>query len=154
MSSSNVKWYAAAFDKAGKRISSSVCSYNPANTTNADKIQSLKDDVISALKKSEIVPAIVEIINADDYDLYAQKNYIRDMATGKPIPYIPPEPTEEEKKTAEAQTTIAEYKPQFNDMKDAMVVALLNNDTDLQEDLKTEYQNLQAEYQNKIGAIA
>lgn len=151
MSSTNVSFYCAAFDKDGKRIASTICNYDPSDSKNADKITKLQDDLKTLLK--DTVPAVVEIITAADYDLYAQKGYVRDEQTGKPIPYIPPEPTVAEKTLSAANTLKNEYTPQIAALKDALATATLAGDTETIEDLKSEYADVTAEYNQKLEAL-
>lgn len=68
--------------------------------------------------------------------------YCRDSSTGKPIVYVPPEPTTEEKQIVEVNTIANKTKAQAEEIKDAMVVAILSGDTALQQELKDEYQAL------------
>lgn len=151
MSSTNVSFYCAAFDKDGKRIASTICNYDPADSKNADKITKLQDDLKTLLK--DTVPAVVEIITADDYDLYAQKGYVRDVQTGKPILYIPPEPTAAEKTLSAANALKNEYTPQIAALKDALATATLSGDNETIEDLKSEYADVTAEYNQKLEAL-
>lgn len=60
--------------------------------------------------------SVVDIISASDYDLYVNgdgKNiYVRDMETGKPKIYIPPEPTKEELQAQALANLESEYNAQ------------------------------------------
>lgn len=151
MNSTNVSFYCAAFDRTGKRIASTICNYDPADSKNADKIKKLQDDLNILLKGT--APDIVEIITAADYDLYAQKGYVRDTESGKPIPYIPPEPTAAEKTLSAANTLKNEYTPQIAALKDALATATLAGDNETIEDLKSEYADVTAEYNQKLEAL-
>lgn len=151
MSITNVSFYCAAFDNMGKRMASTICNYDPADSKNADKIKKLQDDLKALLKDTE--PDVIEIITAADYDLYAQKGYVRDGQTGKPILYIPPEPTAAEKTLSAANTLKNEYTPQIAALKDALATATLADDTETIEDLKSEYADLTNEYNTKLEAL-
>lgn len=149
MATSNVKYYCMAFNAAGKRIAASICNYDPADNSNADSIEKIKDN----MKALQSNAATIEIIDADTYDAYVQKGYVRDTDTGKPIPYIAPELTEAEKKVAAADALKAEYEPQIEALKDALATATLAGDTETIESLKVEYNDLIAEYNTKLEAI-
>lgn len=149
MATSNVNYYCMAFDAAGKRIAASICDYDPADNSNADSIQKIKDN----MKALQSNAAVIEIIDADTYDAYVQKSYVRDTDTGKPVPYIAPELTEAEKKVAAADALKAEYEPQIESLKNALATATLANDTDTVDGLKTEYADLMAEYNTKLNEV-
>lgn len=151
MSSTNVSFYCAAFGKDGNRIASTICNYDPSDNKNADKITKLQDDLKTLLKDTEL--AVVEIITAADYDLYTQKGYVRDSKSGKPIPYIPPEPTAAEKTLSAANALKNEYTPQITALKDALATATLAGDNETIEDLKSEYADVTDEYNTKLEAL-
>lgn len=79
--------------------------------------------------------------------------YKRDSETGKPVIYIPPEPTQEEKQLAEVNTIANDTKIQAEEIKEAMVIALLNNDIDLQEELKQEYKSLMTNSSEQMQGV-
>ena len=113
MTSTNVDYYCAAFDADGKRIYSAICEFDPTKEKNADKVQALKDKA----KETVSAAAVIEIITADDFNAYLNGK-VRG-SDGKPTDYIPPEPTETEKKTAKINAIKAKY----NEQLDAMVTA-------------------------------
>ena len=81
----------------------------------------------------------------EDWLLYC-KGYIRDTKTGKPV----------KKKISDSQKLLrlkSEYASAIQDIKDAMITALLNNDTELQNELKEEYNDLLAEYQTELKEV-
>lgn len=139
MTSTNVDYYCAAFDADGKRIYSAICDFDPAKDKNADKVQALKD------KAKEAVPdaAVVEIITADDFNEYLDGK-VRG-SDGKPTDYIPPEPTETEKKTA----TINAIKAKYNSQLDAMVTARVKATM-----LGADTSKIDANYKNTLAAMA
>ena len=102
MASTNVKWYAMGFKTDGTPGARTICDYDPEDTKNASKISDLKDSI----KKMDADISTVEIITAEEYDKYVQDGNVRDMDTGKPIPYVAPEPTEAEKLKSYQNTTI------------------------------------------------
>lgn len=98
---SNVEYYVAGFDASGKRIGSLIFDGKPSN----DK------DVAAGIAKGKAAfegAAVVEVISADDFGLYLSGDYVRGPE-GKPIKYIAPEPTAEEKKAAQKAALKAEY---------------------------------------------
>lgn len=150
MNSTNVSYYAAGFDNAGHRIVTKICDYDPAKSKHADKIAALLDDI----KATSPDVVVAEIISADDFYLYTNENYVRDMATGKPVLYVPPEPTDEEKTASAASVIAAKYDPQIADLKDSMVTAVLTGDDELQAEIKAEYMELVAAYNTELEALS
>lgn len=139
MTSTNVDYYCAAFDADGKRIYSAICDFDPTKDKNTDKVQALKD------KAKEIVSdaAVIEIITADDFNAYLDGK-VRG-SDGKPTDYIPPEPTETEKKTA----AINAIKAKYNNQLDAMVTACVKATM-----LGADTSKIDANYKNTLAAMA
>lgn len=75
------------------------------------------------------------------------------METGKPKIYVMPEPTQQEKQIAEVNTISNSVELQTKELKDAMIIALLNNDIELQEELKQEYQELMSNTNNEMKEV-
>lgn len=130
-----------------------------ANTKDIEKnnkeyITELKQKV---KKMTEEELSVVDIISASDYDLYVNgdgtNTYVRDMETGKPKIYVMPEPTQQEKQIAEVNTISNSVELQTKELKDAMIIALLNNDIELQEELKQEYQELMSNTNNEMKEV-
>lgn len=101
-------------------------------------------------------------INFEEYNYYIgnmsnKKNnyarYKRDSETGKPVIYVPPEPTQEEKQLAEVNTIANDTKIQAEEIKEAMVIALLNDDVELQEELKQEYKSLMTNSSEQMQGV-
>lgn len=139
MTTSNVDYYCAAFDADGKRIYSDICDFDPTKDKNADKVQALKDKAKGIVSDA----SVIEIITADDFNAYLGGK-VRG-SDGKPTDYIPPEPTESEKKAA----TISSIKAKYNTQLDAMVTArakatMLGADTS----------KIEANYKNTLAAMA
>lgn len=68
--------------------------------------------------------------------------------------YVPPvEPTKEEKALAKIDEIMAENNTQIADIKDAMLVAVLTDDTELQEELKQEYASVIEDTNNKLQEV-
>lgn len=101
-------------------------------------------------------------ISLEEYNYYIgnmsneDNNYAkfkRDNQTGKPVIYIPPEPTQEEKQLTEVNNIANDTKIQAEEIKEAMIIALLNDDTELQEELKQEYQELMLNANNEMKGV-
>lgn len=139
----NVKYYCMAFFKDGTPSVRTFANTKDIEKNNKEYITELKQKV---KKMTEEELSVVDIISASDYDLYVNgdgKNiYVRDMETGKPKIYVIPEPTQQEKQIAEVNTISNSVELQTKELKDAMIIALLNDDVELQEELKQEYKNL------------
>lgn len=149
MNSTNVDFYAAGFDKSGHRVVTKICDYDPAKSKNTDKIAALLEDI----KATSPDVVVAEVISADDFYKYTNEDCIRDAATGKPMPYVPPEPTAEEKTAAAAAVIATTYEPQLAALKDSLVTAVLMGDDELQTEIKTEYAELVADYNTKLEAL-
>ena len=68
--------------------------------------------------------------------------------------YVPPEePTEEEKALAKINEIMAANDEQIADIKDAMLVAVLTDDTELQAELKQEYASVIENTNNKLKEV-
>ena len=82
----------------------------------------------------------------DNVDIYIKAKSERE--------YVPPkEPTEEEKVLAKINEIMEENDTQIADIKDAMLVAVLTNDTELQEELKQEYAAVIEDTNNKLKEV-
>ena len=78
-------------------------------------------------------------------------NYIE---TKQKREYVPPaEPTEEEKILEQINKIMAENDSQIADIKDAMLVAVLTDDTGLQEELRQEYVSVIEDTNNKLQEV-
>ena len=68
--------------------------------------------------------------------------------------YVPPEePAEEEKALAKINEIMAANDEQIADIKDAMLVAVLTDDTELQSELKKEYASVIEDTNNKLQEV-
>lgn len=118
MSATNVDYYCAGFDDAGKRVGSVICDFNPTKDKNTERVQKLLEEG----KKLFSDAAVVEIITAEDYDKYVSGEYIRGE-DGKPAAYVAPEPTAAEKKAAAISAIKAKYQTQIDALIEARVKA-------------------------------
>lgn len=150
----NVKYYCMGFLIDGTPSVRTFANTKDIEKNNKEYITELKQKV---KKMTEEELFVVDIISASDYDLYVNgdgKNiYVRDMETGKPKIYVMPEPTQQEKQIAEVNTISNSAELQTKELKDAMIIALLNNDIELQEELKQEYQELMSNTNNEMKEV-
>ena len=90
----------------------------------------------------------------EDYMLYCgnsedSKEYVRNMETGEPMEKPPYVPTAEEKLTM----LDAEYQRKFDEINDAIIIAVTEADTKLQQELVAEKAALKEEYAAKRGEL-
>ena len=135
----NVDYYAAGFDSAGRRVCSLICDFNPNSSKNADKITEL----LNKVKEISEDVAVAEIITADYFNEYLNGK-VRG-SDGNPTDYIPPEPTETEKKTAKINTIKAKYNSQLDALVTARVKATM---------LGADTSKIDANYKNTLAAMA
>lgn len=150
----NVKYYCMGFLIDGTPSVRTFANTKDIEKNNKEYITELKQKV---KKMTEEELSVVDIISASDYDLYVNgdgtNTYVRDMETGKPKIYVMPEPTQQEKQIAEVNTISNSVELQTKELKDAMIIALLNNDIELQEELKQEYQELMSNTNNEMKEV-
>ena len=146
----NVKYYCMGFLTDGTPSVRTFASTKKIEENDEKYITELKQKV-KEMSNEEL--ATVEIITAADYDLYVNgdgNTYVRDMETGTPKVYVPPEPTKEEKQITEINAISGSVELQAKELKDAMIIALLNNDIEIKEELKQEYQELMSNTNNEM----
>jgi hypothetical protein len=148
MTGTNVDYYAAGFDKDGKRVCSLICDFNPDKEKNTGK----KAELLDKVKATSKDVAIAEIITADDFIQYLN-GHVRDTNTGKPVEYVPPEPTAEEIATSKQAALEAEYTSAQQELGQSLLVANLNGDTDTAAGIQSEYSDLNAYYKEQSDAI-
>lgn len=150
----NVKYYCMGFLADGTPSVRTFANTKDIEKENEKYIVELKQKV-KEMSADEL--ATVEIISAEEYNLYVNgdgtNTYVRDMETGKPKIYVMPEPTQQEKQIAEVNTISNSVELQTKELKDAMIIALLNNDIELQEELKQEYQELMSNTNNEMKEV-
>ena len=150
----NVKYYCMGFLADGTPSVRTFANTKDIEKENEKYIVELKQKV-KEMSADEL--ATVEIISAEEYNLYVNgdgKNiYVRDMETGKPKIYVMPEPTQQEKQITEINAISNSVELQTKELKDAMIIALLNNDVELQEELKQEYQELMFNTNNEMKEV-
>ena len=153
----NVKYYAMGFLQDGTPSVRTFAKTKAIEKQDEEYISNLKVKVLEMADDVEL--ATVEIITAEDYNLYVngdgkeEYSYIRDMETGKPKKYIPPEPTKEEQQISNINSITANSNIEVSKLKDAMILALLSNDTERQEELRQEYSTLQQNTSTQIQEV-
>lgn len=152
--SSNVKYYVMGFLEDGTPSIRQFANTKPIEKNDTEYITNIKNEIYKTAEASEpsVKLATVEIINASDYNLYLQ-NYVRDMGTGKPVPYVAPEPTVEEKAANEINTISSDTNAEATAIQKAMVAAILNDDVELQEELKQEYKELMSSSNQQMQEV-
>lgn len=142
---SNVDFYVAGFDAAGKRIGSLIFNGKPSN----DK------DVAAGIEKGKAAfegAAVVEVISADDYGLYLSGEYVRGPE-GKPIKYAAPEPTAEEKAAAQKAALKAEYEAGKAELLNSLQAAQLAGNADAVTSIQAEYKEFAEAYKQAVEEV-
>lgn len=147
MTGTNVDYYCAAFDADGKRIYSAICDFDPSKSSNADKVQALKDKAKEAVSDA----VTIEIITADDFAEYLGGK-IRGF-DGNPTEYVAPEPTAEEKAAAEKASLAAEYASNKADMLTALQAAQLAGNTDAAASIQADYKEMTEAYKDAVEGV-
>lgn len=142
---SNVDFYVAGFDAAGKRIGSLIFNGKPSN----DK------DVAAGIEKGKAAfegAAVVEVISADDYGLYLSGDYVRGPE-GKPIKYVALEPTAEEKAAAQKAALKAEYEAGKADLLSSLQAAQLAGNAEAVTSIQAEYKDFAEAYKAAVEEV-
>lgn len=93
-------------------------------------------------------------VTQEEYLLYSGnasdgKEYVRNMETGEPMEKPPYVPTAEEK----LAMLDAEYQQKFDEINDAIIIAVTEGDAELQQELVAEKAALKEEYTQKRGEL-
>lgn len=112
-------------------------------------VQSTSIDVDGLLQQGYI------FVDAKDYNNLLGNNkehreYCR-QPDGSFIPYVAPEPTEEEKAQAARQQLDAEYESTKSQLADDLTTAILRGDTEAQASIQSDYKDLEASYAEAIA---
>lgn len=143
----NVDYYAAGFDSAGRRVCSLICDFNPNSSKNADKITAL----LNKVKATSDDVDVAEIITSDYFNEYLNGK-VRG-SDGKPTDYILPEPTAEEKKAAERAALETEYNSNKQDMLTALQAALLAGNDTAASSIKQDYKDMTEAYKTAVKEV-
>ena len=143
----NVDYYAAGFDSAGRRVCSLICDFNPNSSKNADKITAL----LNKVKATSDDVDVAEIITSDYFNEYLNGK-VRG-SDGAPIDYIAPEPTAKEKKDAERAALETEYNSNKQDMLTALQAALLAGNDEAASSIKQDYKDMTEAYKTAVKEV-
>lgn len=145
----NVKYYCMGFLKDGTPSVRTFADRKPVEKNDTEYINNLKSKVQTMA--SDIELATVEIITAEDYNLYVngdgENSYVRDMKTGKPKIYIPPEPTKEEIQAKALASLDAEYNTQKEGFKKDLDTATLAGNTEAIQSIQEEFMKFNQAYE-------
>lgn len=148
MNGTNVDYYVSGFDADGKRIGSLICDFDPMKSKNEDKLSALKEKAAGIFESA----TIIEITTAEDFAKYVGGDYVRG-ADGKPVAYVVPEPTEEEKKAAKLAALQAAYKTDKETIMQYYLAAAVSGNTEVQEELKQELSALDQQLDTDMKAL-
>lgn len=144
----NVKYYCMAFLKDGTPSVRTFANTKDIEKNNEKYIAELKQKV---KKMTEEELFVVDIISASDYDLYVNgdgtNTYVRDMETGKPKIYIPPEPTKEELQAQALANLESEYNAQKEGFKKDLDTANLAGNTEAIKSIQEEFMAFNKAYE-------
>lgn len=144
----NVKYYCMGFLADGTPSVRTFANTKDIEKNNTQYIDDLKQKV---KKMSTDELATVEIITAAEYDLYVngdgENSYVRDMETGKPKIYIPPEPTKEEIQAKALASLDAEYNTQKEGFKKDLDTATLAGNTEAIQSIQEEFMKFNQAYE-------
>lgn len=144
----NVKYYCMGFLADGTPSVRIFANTKDIEKNNTQYIDDLKQKV---KKMSTDELATVDIISASNYDLYVNgdgKNiYVRDMETGKPKIYIPPEPTKEELQAQALSQLENEYNVQKEGFKKDLDTATLAGNTEAVQSIQKEFMEFNKAYE-------
>lgn len=150
----NVKYYCMGFLADGTPSVRTFANTKDIEKNNTQYIDDLKQKV---KKMSTDELATVDIISASDYDLYVNgdgKNiYVRDMETGKPKIYIPPEPTKEELQAQALSQLENEYNVQKEGLKKDLDTATLAGNTEAVQSIQKEFMEFNKAYEEAKNNI-
>lgn len=150
----NVKYYCMAFFKDGTPSVRTFANTKDIEKNNEEYITELKQKVKN-MTEEEL--SVVEIITASDYDLYVNgdgtNTYIRDMETGTPKIYIPPEPTKEELQVRALAALEVEYNAQKEGFKQDLDTATLAGNTEAIQSIQQEFMEFNKAYEEAKNEI-
>lgn len=150
----NVKYYCMAFLKDGTPSVRTFANTKDIEKNNEKYIVELKQKV-KEMSADEF--ATVEIIPAEEYNMYVNgdgtNTYVRDMETGKPKIYIPPEPTKEELQAQALSQLENEYNVQKEGFKKDLDTANLAGNTEAIKSIQEEFMAFNKAYEEAKNEI-
>lgn len=150
----NVKYYCMGFLIDGTPSVRTFANTKDIEKNNKKYITELKQKV---KKMTEEELSVVDIISASDYDLYVNgdgtNTYVRDMETGKPKIYVPPEPTKEELQAKALSQLDSEYNAQKEGFKKDLDTANLAGNTEAVQSIQQEFMEFNKAYEEAKNEI-
>lgn len=144
----NTQHYVAGFNASGRRVVTILCEYDPTDPSSESLLQADKEKAAKLASDA----TVIELIDQATFEQY-MSNCVRDMQTGKPIPYVAPEPTAEEKAAAEKAKLTSEYEANKQEMLAAMQSAALAGNTDAVTSLQQDYKDMTAAYKEAVEGV-
>mgnify|MGYP000409354238 CR=1 FL=1 len=150
----NVKYYCMGFLADGTPSVRTFANTKDIEKNNEEYITELEQKVKN-MTEEEL--SVVEIISAEEYNLYVNgdgtNSYIRDMETGKPKIYIPPEPTKEELQSQALSQLENEYNIQKEGFKQDLDTATLAGNTEAIQSIQQEFMAFNKAYEEAKNEI-
>ena len=150
----NVKYYCMGFLEDGAPSVRTFASTKKIEENDEKYIVELKQKV-KEMSADEL--DIVEIISAEEYNMYVNgdgtNTYVRDMETGKPKIYIPPEPTKEELQAQALANLESEYNAQKEGFKKDLDTANLAGNTEAIKSIQEEFMAFNKAYEEAKNEI-
>lgn len=144
----NTQHYVAGFNASGRRVVTILCEYDPTDPSSASLLQADKEKAAKLASDA----TVIELIDQATFEQY-MSNCVRDMQTGKPIPYVAPEPTAEEKVAAEKAKLASEYEANKSEMLNALQSATLAGNTDAVASIQQDYKDMTAAYKEAVEGV-
>lgn len=144
----NTQHYVAGFNASGRRVVTILCEYDPTDPSSASLLQADKEKAAKLASDA----TVIELIDQATFEQY-MSNCVRDMQTGKPIPYVAPEPTAEEKAAAEKAKLTSEYEANKQEMLAAMQSAALAGNTDAVTSIQQDYKDMTTAYKEAVEGV-
>lgn len=144
----NTQHYVAGFNASGRRVVTILCEYDPTDPSSASLLHADKEKAAKLASDA----TVIELIDQATFEQY-MSNCVRDMQTGKPIPYVAPEPTAEEKAAAEKAKLASEYEANKSEMLTALQSATLAGNTDAVASIQQDYKDMTAAYKEAVEGV-
>lgn len=144
----NTQHYVAGFNASGRRVVTVLCEYDPTDPSSESLLQADKEKAAKLASDA----TVIELIDQATFEQY-MSNCVRDMQTGKPIPYVAPEPTADEKAAAEKAKLASEYEANKSEMLNALQPATLAGNTDAVASIQQDYKDMTAAYKEAVEGV-
>lgn len=144
----NTQHYVAGFNASGRRVVTVLCEYDPTDPSSESLLQEDKEKAAKLASDA----TVIELIDQATFEQY-MSNCVRDMQTGKPIPYVAPEPTADEKAAAEKAKLASEYEANKSEMLNALQSATLAGNTDAVASIQQDYKDMTAAYKEAVEGV-